>query len=259
MDDPTLVPVRSEPSNQQCQKNVIFHEAALVPGNITHMKRALFDELPDAEMRKFRERLKLENDGIRCGFILSPVSKVLVSASSPDTTLHFGTNYQENGVDQYYMLMYLLLATLMIPPEMIRIVEALLRKHDRDPMPLNTAIATVIIFADLQQKHPIVESFVNSKSRGQWTSKFKSVTMTQSVIYFPHLLRSHENGKYTRYTHPLRWAYQQYHRDSTNNHDFALGDQDAQLPQDQLLELATHIKGRIVGSILFPNLCQLRD
>lgn len=62
-----FIGTRTEPSGQSCHKNIIYHEDALVPGNIRHMKAAMHGSLSKEEGRVFIERWMREGRNILAG------------------------------------------------------------------------------------------------------------------------------------------------------------------------------------------------
>ncbi|KAI6760554.1 hypothetical protein HG530_009414 [Fusarium avenaceum] len=67
MDDLKYIGTRTEPSGQSCHKNIIYHENALVPGNIRHMKAAMHGSLSKEKRRVFIERWMREGRTILTG------------------------------------------------------------------------------------------------------------------------------------------------------------------------------------------------
>ncbi|KAF5695300.1 hypothetical protein FGLOB1_14053 [Fusarium globosum] len=234
---------RTEPSGQQCHNNIIYHENALVPGNMSFIKKALHNQLGTKSQRHFIAKWKREAKSAVGEVNPSPVAKVRVSETVEDRKPVWGSVYESAQFDTFYKLRYPTIALFELPKEMVRVIEEFLERFSRDPMPLNTALAAAIIFSDLHRNGRPVESFVSKKStRESSQQKFNNVSMAVFILYFPHLLRFTEVRRLTRYVHPLRWAAVQYERDTARSADYHVPQ--GALDEAKVIELIGKIRGR---------------
>ncbi|KAF4503526.1 polyketide synthase [Fusarium agapanthi] len=96
---------------------------------------------------------------------------------------------------------------------MIEAMADFLYYYQRDNLPLNIALAATIIYFDLEEgdKHR-GEGFIDSGSPK--TSLMKKGSLSEFVLYFPHMLRFVETNHLTAFIHPTRFATMHYSHDT---------------------------------------------
>lgn len=115
----------------------------------------------------------------------------------------------------HYMLRWPPMAVLMFPPDMVVEVTNFLDKYISDIVPLNIALAAIVIFFDEEKGGWENECFVTSLSG---TLQVPRVSLSVFVLYFHHMLRFVENNHLTAFIHPARFAETNYEEDKNKFH-----------------------------------------
>ncbi|RBR03686.1 uncharacterized protein FIESC28_11724 [Fusarium coffeatum] len=194
-------------------REIIWLENMLIPGNIAHVKSALFNTLADSEKEHFMRVAKRENSLLRRGLSPAGVAKVLPSSESPDRkpaicrSIHNGQSYDT----LHYILRWPPMAVLTFPPEMIEEMKRFLRQYPHDNVPLNIALAAAIIHTDLADEGWPNEGFLSHRFEGP--KAIKPTPLARFILYFPHMLRYVETKHLTAFIHPARFATYHSNRD----------------------------------------------
>ncbi|KAF4965641.1 hypothetical protein FSARC_6578 [Fusarium sarcochroum] len=210
-DNMELVTLKTLPDNLLCGNGINWFQNALIPGNLAYVKRALWDQLSTHEKRTFLQIMKREHTLLMKGLGSSAVTTVLPSNEDQERKpaicrpIH-STNDWDN---LHYILEWPPMALLNFSHDIISAVRSFPRKCKHDSVPVNLALAAIIIFFDLEKKEQKDEGFL-------WT-KIPEVPLARFVLYFPHMLRFVEVMQLTAFVNPLRFAEVNYRRDCHRN------------------------------------------
>jgi hypothetical protein len=110
-------------------------------------------------------------------------------------------------------------------------VESFFKEYSKDIIFLNTAIAAVIIFADMCRSS-ISGDVIRILglllrlicARPVEPERHKPVSPAVFVIYFNHFSRFTESRRLTRYLPPLRWALVKYTKDVGRSQELSIND-----------------------------------
>ncbi|KAF4997617.1 hypothetical protein FDECE_12035 [Fusarium decemcellulare] len=209
-DNMISVKLKTEPSRELIGQSIIWSQAMLVPGNIAHVKQGLWATLsPDGQI-DFISKAMREHRQVIAGLKAVGVAKVypcgLGYREVPRfRSFHHGTQYHTLP----FRLMWPPIAVLEFPPEMIDAVKEFLKAYPRDIIPLNLALAAIIIYFDLENDHWKAEGFIS----GGYKDNPPPVTLEMFVLYFPHMLRFVEVKQLSAYIHPGRFAFDNFQAD----------------------------------------------
>ncbi|KIL93098.1 polyketide synthase [Fusarium avenaceum] len=157
------VVLKTLPELPPCKKEIIWLENMMIPGNISYVKKALWGRLTGAAKKRFLEDVGREHNLLAGGLNPSGVAALLPS------------NEEQNRKP----------SLLEIPSAMLDALDRFLFKFSFDNVPLNIAIAAVIVFFDLKKNRGGADAFLSSNT----TSRPQETTLAKFIIYFPHMLR----------------------------------------------------------------------
>ncbi|KAI1062419.1 hypothetical protein LB506_006288 [Fusarium annulatum] len=189
-------------------------ENMLIPGNISYVKRALYDHLGDGEKTRFLQLLRREHHVFMAGNGPAGVAKTLpskeelgrkplicraIQGGKDYNTLHFTLNWPP-------------MALLEFPEDMVNQMQSFLDNYPSDNVPLNIALAATIIYFDIEETcDNELEGFLDSFPKKP--ALVPRVSLAAFIIYFPHMLRFVETHHLTSFLHPFRFAnYDKSHR-----------------------------------------------
>ncbi|KAM0563076.1 hypothetical protein ACHAPJ_001922 [Fusarium lateritium] len=212
-DNIECVTLRTLSGTLKCGNQVIWFENTLIPGNIAYIKRALWDCLEADEKRSFLRIMKREHGLLARGVIASTVARALPSNEEENRKPGFHRPiHEDKDYDKlHYILRWPPMAVLDIPAHMIIAMQNLLKSESFDNIPLNIALAAIIIYFDLEDHGWENEGFAQDDIRP--LTRCRRVSLAVFVLYFPHMLRFVEVKKLTAFIHPLRFAAENYERD----------------------------------------------
>lgn len=210
--------LRSYPSGRRCGESIIWCQNVLIPGNLNHIKKALRNRLETNEKQRFLQVMKREHVKLSEELGTSSVARILPSTEDdehrPDLrrSIHVSRDgsIPKDYQHLHYMLRWPSMAVLKFPPNMVVEVTNFLGKYISDIIPLNTALAAIVIFFDEEKRGWEKECFVTSLSA---TLQVPRVSLSVFVLYFHHMLRFVENNHLTAFIHPARFAETKYQED----------------------------------------------
>ncbi|KAF5587819.1 polyketide synthase [Fusarium pseudocircinatum] len=190
LDNTELVELVFEPGSRIQGHEIIWTENMLIPGNISHVKRALHDHLDDGEKDQFLQLLKREHHLLLSGNHPASVARTLPSNEEPSRKPLVSRAIQ--GGKEYSNLHFTLnwppMALLEFPETMISEMQRFLDQYPSDNVPLNIALAATIIYFDIEetndhQMEGFMDSFASRKP-----SLVQKVPLAPFIIYFTHML-----------------------------------------------------------------------
>lgn len=211
-DNMKSVALKTLPELSHCKKEIIWLENMMIPGNVSYVKKALWGRLTGVEKRRFLEVMKREHILLADGLNPSGISTLLPSNEEENRKPRFDRSIHNNDCYNYhYRLRWPPIGLLEIPPSMVKALKEFLSSFPFDNVPLNIAIAAVIIFHDLKKGGMKEEAFLtNNTKRGP----LGRTTLAQFILYFPHMLRFVELKHLTSFIHPMRFTAVNLNRDT---------------------------------------------
>ncbi|KAF5967176.1 polyketide synthase [Fusarium coicis] len=153
LDNTGMVTFQSQSLQDVTATEIIWTEAMLIPGNISHAKRALWNLLGKNEKIQFLKIMMREHSRLGAGLSSAGVAKILPSNEKQERKpaicrlIHLFMDYSR----MHYVLQWPPMAVLEFPPDMIGAVEEFLSYYPQDNVPLNIALAATIIYFDLEE------------------------------------------------------------------------------------------------------------
>ncbi|KIL84847.1 hypothetical protein FAVG1_11717 [Fusarium avenaceum] len=217
-DDTSYIALKSYFSDRRCRKSIIWFQNVLIPGNLKHIKKGLWNHLEASEKQRFLQIMKREHLKLSQGLSTSSVASILPSTEDdehrPDLRkpIHLSRDVSncKNYDELHYKLRWPPMAVLKFPPNMVVEVTNFLHKYISDIVPLNIALAAIVIFFDEEQRGWETECFATSLLA---TYQVPRVSLSVFVLYFHHMLRFVENNYLTAFIHPARFAETNYQED----------------------------------------------
>ncbi|KAG5663454.1 hypothetical protein KAF25_001390 [Fusarium avenaceum] len=189
-DNMKSVALKTLPELSPCTKEIIWLENMMIPGNISYVKKALWGLLAVAEKKRFLEVMKREHILLVNGLNPFGVASRLLSNEEQNRNPRFDRSIHNNDCYNYhYRLRWPPISLLEIPPAMVGALKEFLSTYPFDNVPLNIAIAAVIIFHDLRKNGMKEETFLTRDTK---CSPLGRTTIAQFILYFPHMLSKQE-------------------------------------------------------------------
>ncbi|KAI6760553.1 hypothetical protein HG530_009413 [Fusarium avenaceum] len=201
-----------------CGRRIIYFQNVLIPGNLSHIKKGLYNHLETSDKQKFLQIMKREHLKLSQGLSTSSVARILPSTEDdghrPNLRRPVRASRDDRGCKNYDELQYKLrwppMAVLKFPPNMVVGVSNFLNRYISDVVPLNIALAAIVIFFDEEQRSWETECFATSLPDKHQVPR---VSLSVFVLYFHHMLRFVENNHLTAFIHPARFAEINYAQD----------------------------------------------
>ncbi|KAH6959250.1 hypothetical protein DER45DRAFT_644546 [Fusarium avenaceum] len=151
-DNMKSVTLRTLPELLPCKTEIIWLETMMIPGNISHVKKALWGRLAGVAKKRFLEVMKREHNLLAGGLNPSGVAALLPSNEEQNRRPRFdrSIHYNSDCYNHHYRLRWPPIGLLEIPLDMVEALHQFLLKFPFDNVPLNIAIAAVIIFYDIK-------------------------------------------------------------------------------------------------------------
>lgn len=203
-DNMESVVLKTLPELSPCGKEIIWLENMMIPGNISYVKKGLWGRLAGVEKKRFLEVLKREYTLLADGLNPSGVATLLPSNEEQDRMPRFDRSIHSSECYNYhYKLRWPPIGLLEIPYAMVEALRKFLSEFSLDNVPLNIAIAAVIIFYDLKKDGIKEEAFLTHNTKSDPSA---NTTLEQFILYFPHMLRFVELKHLASFIHPMRFA-----------------------------------------------------
>lgn len=219
-DNMESVALKTLPELLPCGKGIIWLENMMIPGNISYVKKGLWGRLAGVEKKRFLEVLKREYTLLADGLNPSGVATLLPSNEEQHRMPRFDRSIHNSECYNYhYRLRWPPIGLLEIPSAMVEALREFLSEFPFDNVPLNIAIAAVIIFYDLKKDGITEEAFLTHNTRSDPSA---NTTLEQFILYFPHMLRFVELKHLASFIHPMRFATVNFSRDKEYSRAFMI-------------------------------------
>ncbi|KAF4414840.1 polyketide synthase [Fusarium acutatum] len=205
--------------NKPCGRQVIWSETMMIPGNLEFTMKGLSNQLTGEDKSYFLNRVIRGHKALVAHDISHTCSYNSLPSQEDDKRkphfreIHGGRHYAR----LHFQLRWPPMSVLTFPEEMIKVVKTFLEQHSNDAIPLNIALAAIIIYFDLEKLQCQNEGFFESGME-----PVEDVPLAVFVCYFPHMLRFVELNHLTAFINPMRFALENYRIDSVAARKFRI-------------------------------------
>ncbi|KAF9773750.1 hypothetical protein IL306_008378 [Fusarium sp. DS 682] len=217
-DNMESVQLKTVVMRRPCGAEIIWTENVMIPGNLEFIKKGLWNKLEEGEKIHFLKHTRREHAALLHHGTTLTFGNALPSAKDHRRKpcfreIHTGLEYSK----LHYRLRWPPMSVLKFPEEMIQAVKKFLFQYPHDAIPLNLALAAIVIYFDMEKSIGQNEGF-----SGNNIERVQEVPLGVFVCYFPHMLKFVELNHFTAFINPLRFALINYQQEVAVNPKFRI-------------------------------------